>query len=220
MTATEAKTAALQELNVNSRYSDGLATGTGTDQMAVASRMVEGYPPLSSGGKHVKLGELVGLTVKAAVKAALLRQNGVSPDRQSNAKILLERLIEKDGNFLTTRGELAELFSSGMEPETAELFRLNSKAAFCDPATVAAVAALVHLRDQFSWGVLPPLVWPEIMAAQAALLAAAASGDYSRLEPYRLTLAPLAADRSREGLIRLVGMALSMGYADKWDKDV
>lgn len=37
MTATEAKTAALQDLVVNSRYSDGLATGTGTDQIAVAS---------------------------------------------------------------------------------------------------------------------------------------------------------------------------------------
>ncbi len=34
MMATEAKTAAFQELSVNSRYSDGLAIGTGTDQIA------------------------------------------------------------------------------------------------------------------------------------------------------------------------------------------
>ena len=39
MTATEAKTAALQELAVNSRYSNRLATGTGTDQIGVGSRM-------------------------------------------------------------------------------------------------------------------------------------------------------------------------------------
>ena len=39
ITATEAKTAALQELEVASRYSEGLATGTGTDQMAVASKL-------------------------------------------------------------------------------------------------------------------------------------------------------------------------------------
>ena len=44
MTATEAKTAALQELAVNSRYSDGLATGTGTDQIAVASKLNTGKP--------------------------------------------------------------------------------------------------------------------------------------------------------------------------------
>ena len=42
MTATEAKTAALQELAVSSRYSDGLATGTGTDQIGVAARLHTG----------------------------------------------------------------------------------------------------------------------------------------------------------------------------------
>lgn len=41
LTATEAKTAALQELEIPSRYSEGLATGTGTDQIAVASRLGE-----------------------------------------------------------------------------------------------------------------------------------------------------------------------------------
>ena len=56
MTATEAKTAALQELAVNSRYSDGLATGTGTDQIGVAARL-HTDTPLTGAGKHCVLGE-------------------------------------------------------------------------------------------------------------------------------------------------------------------
>ncbi|MDR2612266.1 MAG: adenosylcobinamide amidohydrolase [Deltaproteobacteria bacterium] len=220
MTATEAKTAALQELNINSRYSDGLATGTGTDQIAVAARFLEGFPPLSSAGKHAKLGELVGVTVKAAVKGALQRQNGLSPSRQCSAKILLERLFEREGVYRITRDEIAELFSRDMDPETAALFQANSKAALCDPAVAAAVAALMHLRDQFSWGTFPPLLWPEIMGAQAALLAAAAGGDLGKSEGYRGRLAGLSADASREGFTRLVGAALAMGYSDKWEKGI
>jgi adenosylcobinamide amidohydrolase len=220
VTATEAKTAALQELNVNSRYSDGLATGTGTDQIGVASLSVEGFPPLSSAGKHSKLGELIGVTVKAAVKRALLRQNSMFPEGQCSVKILMDRLFERDGFFRTTREELAGLLSVGMDGDTAELFRSNSKAALFDPAAAAAVAAMMHLRDQFSWGVLPDLLWPEIMAPQAALLASAAGGDFGRAEGYRRRLEPLAGDRTREGLVRLVGAALAMGYADKWEKGV
>ena len=51
MMATEAKTAALQELN--SCYSNGFATGTGTDQIAVACTLTE-KSPLTSAGKHSK----------------------------------------------------------------------------------------------------------------------------------------------------------------------
>ncbi|MDR1039960.1 MAG: adenosylcobinamide amidohydrolase [Deltaproteobacteria bacterium] len=220
MTATEAKTAALQELNVNSRYSEGLATGTGTDQIAVASLFVDGFPPLSSAGKHSKLGELTGRLVKAATKEALLRQNSLTPELQCSVKILVDRLFEREGIFRTTREELAEMFSADMDPETAELFLCNSKAAFCDPATAAGVAAMMHLRDQFSWGTFPLLLWPEIMSAQAALLGAAASGDFSKAEGYRKRLEKLSEDRSREGFVRLLGAALAMGYSDKWEKGV
>jgi len=49
--ATEAKTAAMQELAVNSRYSGGLATGTGTDQIGIACRLGGDFP-LSNADKH------------------------------------------------------------------------------------------------------------------------------------------------------------------------
>ena len=85
MTATEAKSAALQELAVNSRYSDGLSTGTGTDQIAVAAMQTD-ETPLTSAGKHAKLGELIGRAVKAAVKKTLANQNNLTPAGQCSAK--------------------------------------------------------------------------------------------------------------------------------------
>ena len=59
VTATEAKTAALQELILGSRYSSGLATGTGTDQILAISDP-QAKLMISDCGKHTKPGELLG----------------------------------------------------------------------------------------------------------------------------------------------------------------
>jgi adenosylcobinamide hydrolase len=81
VTATEAKTAALNELMACSRYSSGLATGSGTDSLiAIANAGSELY--LENAGKHCKLGELIGVAVKEAVKEALDKQTGMNPQRQ------------------------------------------------------------------------------------------------------------------------------------------
>ncbi|MDR0818440.1 MAG: adenosylcobinamide amidohydrolase, partial [Oscillospiraceae bacterium] len=69
VTCTEAKTAALQELAAPSRYSHGLATGSGTDSTIVVCNS-DSAITLTDAGKHVKLGELIGKSVKAAVKEA------------------------------------------------------------------------------------------------------------------------------------------------------
>lgn len=67
VTCTEGKTAALRELMVGSRYSENPATGTGTDSTVI---ICDPKSPLyfRSAGKHNKLGELIGKTVKEAVK--------------------------------------------------------------------------------------------------------------------------------------------------------
>jgi len=66
---TEAKTGALQDLNVPSTYTpELLATGTGTDGVTVVSG--EGVPINSTSG-HLKIGELIGRTVREAVIKAL-----------------------------------------------------------------------------------------------------------------------------------------------------
>jgi len=77
MTATEAKAAALQDLSVRSRYGEGAATGTGTDQIAVAAGL--GGARLHSAGTHTALGACIGRVVRCGVLEALARQEGLSP---------------------------------------------------------------------------------------------------------------------------------------------
>ncbi len=212
MTATEAKSAALQELAVNSRYSDRLATGTGTDQIAVAAMQTDD-PPLTSAGKHAKLGELIGRAVYGAVKETLAIQNSLTPLGQCSAKIHLER-------FGLDRKRFMEAVCAHLDPETADLLRENFLVVERDPVTVAAVAAMVHLKDKFRWGVLPGHCWSEVMAAYAAQVVCAVSGDYSRMAEYREMLAPARGSCDSKAFLDLACRAFAEGYADKWrDKD-
>jgi adenosylcobinamide amidohydrolase len=210
MTATEAKCAALQELAVNSRYSDGPATGTGTDQIAVACALIDGDRPLTSAGKHVKLGELIGCTVKAAIKGTLARQNGMSAASQCSVRVHLER-FGLDAESLTQR------VTARLDEPMAELWRCNFRGLDHDPLTVAAAAALAHLKDKFSWGFFPSLSYSEIMAAQAAQLAAAVSGKFGCLDAYRRMLAPQAGESDNVAFLALVTHALALGFRDKWN---
>ncbi len=75
VTVTEAKTAALQDLNVPSSYTkNAQATGTGTDSVIVVSGTTG--PRATYAGGHSKLGELIGTATREAVIEALGRQNG------------------------------------------------------------------------------------------------------------------------------------------------
>jgi adenosylcobinamide amidohydrolase len=208
MTATEAKTAALQELAVNSRYSDGLATGTGTDQIGVAARLNTGVP-LTGAGKHCVLGELIGKTVHDAVRQTLKLQNHLTPEGQRSAVIHLER-------FGITRAALLDRTASHLNESDGNLLRLNFKVIERDPLVVAAVAALVHLRDKTAWGILPESCIPELWATYGAQLAAAVSGDYSRLDAYRETLAAAQYKFTNEDMVLLVAHALALGFQEKW----
>ncbi len=210
MTATEAKTAALQELAVNSRYSDGLATGTGTDQIAVAAMEDEG-PPLTSAGKHAKLGELIGRVVHEAITGTLARQNNLTPANQCSAKIHLER-------FGLSRAGMQERICKHLESDQAELLRCNFNAVERDPMTVAAVAALVHLRDKMTWGVLPETCRSEVMGSFAAQVACAVGGHYARMEAYRQLLAPTRRETGNAAFLDLACRALALGFAEKWQE--
>ncbi len=80
ITATEAKTAALFDMDIRTSYDDGAfrATGTGTDNVLV----VEGEGrQLENTGGHSKLGEMMATVVYEGVKEAVYKQNGLSVDR-------------------------------------------------------------------------------------------------------------------------------------------
>ena len=92
ISATEAKSAALQDLDIRSSYSGLLhsATGTGTDNILIA----EGKgSAIDATGGHTKMGELIGRAVYDGVQEAIKMQNGLIVSR-SIAKRLQERKID------------------------------------------------------------------------------------------------------------------------------
>ena len=89
ITATEAKTAALLDMDIrsseNSKYYS--ATGTGTDNIII----VQGTKtPIDATGGHTKIGELIAKTVYQGVKEAVYKQNGIITQRN-----IFQRLKER-----------------------------------------------------------------------------------------------------------------------------
>lgn len=204
MTATEAKTAMLQELSVPSRQSSALATGTGTDQMAIAAP-VGGPRPLTNAGHHAVLGELIGKAVKRALADTLARQNLLSSARQCSCGFLLERFGLKDTDFI-------DRVAAHLPDDQAELARLNRHVLERDPLVVAAAIGLIHAHDQVGWGMIPVPCWGEAAVNHGAQVAAAVSGDYSRYAHYRADLA-LSETLSPEAVLP---RAVALGFKDKW----
>jgi adenosylcobinamide hydrolase len=156
MTATEAKTAALQELMVPSRYSEGIATGSGTDMIAVVCDMTSPLK-LTDAGKHSKLGELIGKCVIEATKRALEKQSELTPISQRNMLLRLERFGVDEAYCWNVASHMA-----GDNRKMRFLKDLRELAV--NPLLVAATSAITHLVDEVSWGLLP-----ETSAREAAL---------------------------------------------------
>lgn len=88
ITATEAKTASLRDLDVRSTYTGDLATGTITDSLTVVS--TSKGQKIKYGGPASKLGKLVGCCTREAVKDAILKSGNMNPTRS-----VLKRLSER-----------------------------------------------------------------------------------------------------------------------------
>jgi adenosylcobinamide hydrolase len=85
--ATEGRVRALYEAEIHSSASNLLATGTGTDCIAVVSLNAAGKTYC---GKHTKLGELIGLAAYTAVKRGLMRGaacKGSAPETNGKLKV-------------------------------------------------------------------------------------------------------------------------------------
>ena len=74
---TEAKSVAVREFNVKSRFSGELASGTTTDTVVVAC--TGRGKPIQYAGTGTKLGEMIGKTVRRATKEAVQKQDGIKP---------------------------------------------------------------------------------------------------------------------------------------------
>jgi adenosylcobinamide hydrolase len=147
VTCTEAKTAAIQELLQGSLYSQGLATGSGTDQTILVANG-ESSLYLDDAGKHAKLGELIGRTVKKAVKAALFKQTGLSPASQHHALRRLER-------FGLDREKLWQAYLQQQpQPLLKPEFVSKWEQLATDGEVVMLVSLYAHLLDQYDWQLL------------------------------------------------------------------
>jgi adenosylcobinamide amidohydrolase len=149
ITATEAKTAALRELDLRSRYSGNEATGTITDAMVVA-KTGKGLPILY-GGPASKLGQIVGHCTRKAVKDAVMNSKigGYLPTRS-----ILERLSERNLALEKLAFELAKVKRLNATEKTihATLKQLLDS----DPLFSVVVLAALRLSDDFKVGLVPP----------------------------------------------------------------
>jgi adenosylcobinamide amidohydrolase len=196
ITCTEAKTAAIQELLAPSRYSMGLATGSGTDGAIVVAN-ADSDILLTNAGKHSKLGELIGRSVKAAVKEALYKQTGLGPESRRHVLSRVDR-------FGITTDSLWKRSPSGMdrgefEGRIAERFR--------DSLLVTRVSLYAHLIDQLSWGLIPP---QEADTAAAELLRLMGAPPPKTI-PQKNTHDSISAliEKLSDALLNLLGGALS-----------
>lgn len=212
MMATEAKTAVLEELLVPSRYSDGHATGTGTDQIGVACRLDTGTP-LTSAGKHGKLGELIGRTVHDAIKETLAQQNGLFPGTRRSVAVLLER-------FGPDARKIHSQVVRHLDPEDADVWSNNGDVILNDSLVVAAVAAIIHIRDQVVWQIIPENCLPEILTSFGAQIAAAVSGKYEKLWLYRSRIVPQSHSLENSVFTAFICRMLALGFSDKWKEAV
>lgn len=175
VTCTEAKTAAIQELLEGSKYSNGIATGSGTDTTIIVANS-DSPLYLEGAGKHSKLGELIGRTVKAAVKQALDRQTGLNPLSQHNALRRVQRFgVDKttlwkkylENGDLRNGGITKEEVKNRAETKAAQNSEAQRTSVLLKPEFLAKLEALakeetmvtytslyVHLLDQFLWGLL------------------------------------------------------------------
>lgn len=157
VTCTEAKTAALQELVAGSNYSRGIATGSGTDGTMVICN-AESEMRLTNSGKHSKLGELIGVSVKEAVKEALYLQSGLNAESQHSVMNRLKR-------FGVTEDRIWERFISIKDhmktspPSEEDKSQTPHKSEYLhhlhmidrDEELVLVSSMFAHLLDQYHW---------------------------------------------------------------------
>ncbi len=161
ISATEAKTAALEDLDIRSSYTPKVngATGTGTDNVIV----VQGSGTvIDSTGGHTKMGELISRAVYQGVREALHGQNGLHAHRN-----ILQRLKERK---ISIRGLLNQNdCPCGLKPNE---FAAAMETRLLDPAWASFLAAALTISDDYERGLITDLTafqaWAKNMAAQIA----------------------------------------------------
>jgi iron complex transport system substrate-binding protein len=142
LTATEAKTAALWELDIRSRYSGDAATGTVTDSVIVAK--TNRGKQIIYGGPASKLGQLVGYCARKAVKAAVMEANGCLPRRS-----VMRRLSERHLPIEKLVSELTKIDGLKVEEKTLEKILRN------EPLLASVIMAATRMDEDVKSELIP-----------------------------------------------------------------
>lgn len=169
VTMTEAKTSALLELGIGSRYSSNLATGTGTDQFIVASPLDATQRQMRWAGPHTKLGELIGNAVREATVEALRWQNGME---RSHTRSIMHAL----GRFGLSEEKLLARLKAKLPEVYGQLLQENKMAVLWEPRVAATAYAYAAVLDRLQYGTLPEEGAGETLRDQAASVGVAMSG--------------------------------------------
>jgi iron complex transport system substrate-binding protein len=161
ITATEAKTAALSDMDIRSSYGSGAyqATGTGTDNVLV----VEGTGvQLDGAGGHTKLGELIARAVYKGVQEAVGKQN-----RKTASRNIFQRLEERD---ITVAGLIGtEKCDCGRDPN---VFSGAVESLLLDPQYAGFIESALSVNDDYNKGLIKDLTsfreWGQHIAEQIA----------------------------------------------------
>jgi adenosylcobinamide amidohydrolase len=149
VTATEAKAAALRELDVRSRFSGEVATGTVTDSVVIAC--TKQGPEIQYAGTGTIIGELIGKTVKKAVKKAIYKQEKLVSNRPIT-KRLEERGVTVDG-MTTLFSQIRPMIREN--PEKRKQFTKELEKVLTDQNIAALVIAGLRLDDDARTNLIP-----------------------------------------------------------------
>lgn len=144
VTATEAKAAILQELMANSMFSEGIATGSGTDSV-IAICNDEANIQLFNAGKHVLLGQMIGESTKEAVAKALALQCSMDTRRQASIEWQSKR-------YGITKEQIKRCYIDSVgEPISEKALDDIIQTIDKDQNLLASIASLTHICDQNRW---------------------------------------------------------------------
>lgn len=157
ITATEAKTAALADMDIRSSCSALIhqATGTGTDNMIV----VQGTGPrIDNAGGHCKMGELIARAVYSGVQDAVYRQNGYPPVRH-----VFQRLKERHLGIM-------ELVAAGDDECGVDRHRLAValEKTLLDPRYAGFIESSLVLSDAYEKSLVTDLSTYESLCMEVA----------------------------------------------------
>lgn len=144
MTATEAKSHVIKKLMARSLYSNGVATGSGTDQVTIicnknSRKKIEFYRNDSDLAKTIKK------CVEHTLEEAFDKQTMMNSSTQCDPYVMLSRynITEK-----SCRDEIRYPFAMKTLIEARDLISKDSKIA-------ALVSAVLHIMDEMEWELVP-----------------------------------------------------------------